>query len=743
MPERGEAFRALFSHHPLPMLVFDVDTLGILDVNEAAVRLYGHSRADFLRLTIRDVRPASDVPRLEDALAADEQGLHEAGEWRHRRRDGSLMDVRIVNHSLRYLGRPARLVSVQDITAAKRSDHQRRLLGAALHSAANAILITDRNGIIEWVNPAFTAMTGYSAAEAIGRNPRTLLRSGKHDVTFYEQLWRRIRGGNVWRGRMTNRRKDGSLYPEEQTITPVRGTDGCITHFIAVKEDVTRRLADEDALRRSEERYRSLFHGIPIGLFRATAEGRFVDANQALVVLLGCEDRRALLRRSLQEFFDGPHSRRELLERLEAEGEVRGLDVALRRPDGRRIWARLTMVGERNEQGRVEYLEGALEDVTARRRDEDALRFQGQLLDAVGEAVVATDRGGVIRYWNRHAEDLLGWTAEEALGRDLLALGIPAASRAEAEAGLATVIGGERIALEMDVVRRDGSAVPCHVTGAPVRGEEGRVTGALGVFRDLTERRLLEQQLLQGQRLEAVGRVAGGIAHDFNNILTVIRGHAQFLLEGLPEGELQDDARAVQRSAEAATRLTQQLLAFSRRQVLKPEVLDLGDAVAGMDRLLRSVVGGSVGLTVSAEPGVGRVEIDPDQMQQVLVNLAGNARDAMPDGGSLAISVRAVSHDDFQQQVAGPVDPGPYLLLEVRDTGTGMNPDVLDHLFEPFFTTKAPGQGAGLGLSTVYGIVAQSGGHVAVASAPGHGTAFRVYLPRVVAGRTAPPGQPA
>jgi two-component system, cell cycle sensor histidine kinase and response regulator CckA len=731
VPEGDQAYVALFHGHPSPMMIFDVETLDILDVNEAAVGMYGYSRDEFLRLNIRDIRPAEDIPLLEDTVARAGTGLHQAGEWRHLLKDGTLVDVRIVTHRIGFRGRPARLVSVEDITETRRSEEQLRLLSAGLHAAANAILITDRDGVIQWVNPAFTAMTGYTRDEAIGATPRQLLRSGEHQEAFYRDLWTTVLRGEVWRGQLVNRRKDGTLYQEEQTITPVRDAGGQVRHFIAVKEDVTRRLEAEDALRRSEERYRTLFDGIPVGLYRSTPEGQFVDVNAALVGLLGCQDRAELLAMSVLDLYEGPGARQRFLSLLESADEVRGLDLRLRRADGRGIWARLHAAVERGLDGEVLFIEGSLEDVTERRANEDQLGFQSQLLDAVGEAVIATDMEGRIQYWSHRAEALIGWSASEVMGRDVVDTTVPDAARGKVRERMAEVRAGEVCSVELELHRRDGTAVPVQVTEAPIHDELERVVGVVGVYRDLSAQRSLEQQLRHAQKMEAVGRLAGGIAHDFNNVLTAIQGHTEFLIEALPEGDLREDARVVQRSAQRAGRLTQQLLAFSRKQVLKPQVLDLGVAVRELEGLLRPTIGADITLSIKAEPEAGRVAADPGQIEQVVMNLVVNARDAMPNGGVIELAVRPSEPGELETAIPEAAPAGPHMVMEVRDTGVGMDAAVLDRLFEPFFTTKPAGEGTGLGLSTAYGIVRQSGGHVTVESEPERGTTFRVYLPRV------------
>jgi PAS domain S-box-containing protein len=264
------------------------------------------------------------------------------------------------------------------------------------------------------------------------------------------------------------------------------------------------------------------------------------------------------------------------------------------------------------------------------------------------------------------------------------------------------------------------------------RGASAQPAEAVGAWIDITDRKRLEMQLQQAQKMEAVGQLAGGIAHDFNNMLTAIAANAELVQDALPAGDaLRDDVEEIKSATTRAAALTRQLLAFSRQQVLQPRVLELDSVVMGMDRMLRRIIGEDVDLVTVLPPGVGRVEVDPGQIEQIVLNLAVNARDAMPTGGKLTIETARVEFDEAYARSHAPVQPGSYVMLAVSDTGMGMTPEVKARVFEPFFTTKEPGKGTGLGLATVYGIVKQSGGFIWVYSEPGAGTAFKLYLPRV------------
>jgi PAS domain S-box-containing protein len=307
--------------------------------------------------------------------------------------------------------------------------------------------------------------------------------------------------------------------------------------------------------------------------------------------------------------------------------------------------------------------------------------------------------------------------------------------------------GEPRLGFEEPQTTPDGGRIWLRTSKVPLRDETGAVVGVLGTYEDITaskraeEKRVqLEEQLGQTHKLEAIGRLAGGVAHDFNNLLTVILGSTGLVLEGLGEGHpLSGDLHDVLQAGQRAAELTRQLLAFSRKQVLQPEPLDLNRLVSDMERMLRRIIGEDIDLTMALAPELGPTRADPGQLEQAIMNLAVNARDAMPGGGRLTLETAEVELDASYANRHGEVQPGPFVMLAVTDTGCGMDAETQARLFEPFFTTKGPGQGTGLGLSSVYGLVQQSGGHIWVYSEPGQGTTFKLYLPRASEAPTVAP----
>jgi PAS domain S-box-containing protein len=381
---------------------------------------------------------------------------------------------------------------------------------------------------------------------------------------------------------------------------------------------------------------------------------------------------------------------------------------------------------------------GAVADIVAlgieRHLAEEMAARLAAIVEDSDDAIYSLAPDGVIVSWNRAAQRMYGYAAAEAIGSSIEIV-IPRDRVPEVRQLIQTVAGGEHVRQHETIRRRkDESLVPESLTMSPVRDASGHVIGCAAIARDVTERRALEQQYRQAQKMEAVGQLAGGVAHDFNNVLTAILGYANFMLEDLePDHPVRADVGEIVKAGESAASLTRQLLAFSRRQILEPRVIDLNGIVTRMAALVRRLIGEDIMLVLELAPSVDPVRADPGQIEQIVMNLAVNARDAMLLGGTLTIQTGNVDLDAaFVADHPGST-AGPSVMLSVADTGTGIDAETLSRIFEPFFTTKKRGEGTGLGLSTVYGIVKQSSGFIDVESTPGRGTRFTTYLPRTAA----------
>ena len=390
----------------------------------------------------------------------------------------------------------------------------------------------------------------------------------------------------------------------------------------------------------------------------------------------------------------------------------------------------------RDATGQVIGLFGIARDITNSKQVEEEIRQSQQKLRIHFEhtplAVVEWDTDFRVATWNPAAERIFGYSREEALGQHAGFI-VPPNFRDHVDKiwqDLLQQRGGTRST--NDNITKDGRTTSCEWYNTPLIDDSGRVLGVASFVHDLTERVVLEEKLRQSQKMEAIGRLAGGVAHDFNNLLTVILGYSQLLADGLPEGSrLADATLQIRSAADRATGITRQLLAFSRKQVLLPRVIDLNDIMMNLDTMLRRLIGEDIEVLSIPGRDLGSVKADPSQIEQVVINLALNARDAMPKGGKLTLETLNVQLDDTYAREHQPVEPGRYVMLAVSDTGFGMAAETQSRIFEPFYTTKDIGKGTGLGLSTVYGIVKQSGGYIWVYSEPDCGTTIKVYLPRV------------
>jgi two-component system cell cycle sensor histidine kinase/response regulator CckA len=506
------------------------------------------------------------------------------------------------------------------------------------------------------------------------------------------------------------------------------------------EQERTRLYLSEQAARaeaKAERRYRELLEAAPDGILEVDRQGRILMANPAAQRIFGYAAEEILgqqLELLLPERYREPHHawRSEFMmdparPRMRAGGEVRA-----RRKNGAEFPVEVSLSPvPRDESGLVICI---VRDVTKRKLAERALRESNHrivsILESITDAFIAVDYEWKLTYLNGKAKQMMGCRREEAIGKNIW----------ERFPELAGSV------LEQECRRAVASRAPVEFTTfypTPQLWAEIHVypgENGLSIYsQDITARKHLEDQFRQAQKLEALGRLAGGVAHDFNNLLTIIGGYGQMLMDSLePRSPVRKDVEPIIEAAARASALTRQLLAFSRRQMVQPKVLDLNRLVNRMTKMLHRVIGEDIRLALALAPELGRVKADPGQMEQVIMNLAVNARDAMPDGGSLEIATQNLELTAFAEN--GPhagVPEGSYVVLSVADTGIGMTEDVRSHIFEPFFTTKPKGKGTGLGLSTVYGIIKQSGGELALETHPGAGTTFRIYLPRLTGPRKA------
>ncbi|MGC8836857.1 MAG: PAS domain S-box protein [Anaerolineae bacterium] len=605
---------------------------------------------------------------------------------------------------------------------------------AIVEQSVSGLVLTDERGlVVEW-NPALEEMTGLPRSAVVGR-PIWEVHAGmaadrpraeavaKGVQALVEAFFRT--GDAAWlhqRMERTVRRPDGTGRVLSAEYFPVRV--GERLYLGGFFQDVTERHEAERARRESEALYRALAESSEDMIVLLDRDGRILYANATTVRELG-RPLEEVLGRPVAEFLPLAAPQEPLAHMREVfdRGEPVRLDhqFAL----GEKVWLNTWLVPIRDADGQVYGALNVYRDITEQERARGELvrlsAFHESILQSMAEGVAVQDPEGRFTFVNRAAAEMLGYAPQELLGQHWTKVTAPE-HHARVRAADERRARGESDRYELDLIRRDGQRITVSMHGSP-RYEGGQFVGTLAVFEDVTERKRLEEQLQQAVKMEAIGRLAGGVAHDFNNLLTAIGGYAHLLRESLGKDDpRRKDAEEILAATDRASSLTRQLLAFSRRQILRPEVLNLNTVVADMEKMLRRLIGEDIALVTALAEDLGHVEADRSQVEQVILNLAVNAREAMPRGGTLTIETANVFLDEAYARRHLDVKPGPYVLLAVTDTGVGMDAEILSHLFEPFFTTKETG--TGLGLSTVYGIVKQSGGHIWVYSEPGQGSTF-------------------
>jgi PAS domain S-box-containing protein len=596
---------------------------------------------------------------------------------------------------------------------------------------------------LEAVSPGALELTGYPPEELIRTPIFADLVHPEDRAGLWEGVQAAIGRGEPYQLEYRLVRADGRLrWVSEHGRAVGAAADGT-----AVLEgyilDVTRHKEVEQALGTGEAQFRAVFEEAPIGMALMNMDGYLVRSNLALQAMLGyAEEELAGTIFSQVTHDEDIATDWELFGDLVA-GDINHYQITKRylRRDGGVVWGRLSVALVRAPDGEPRYAIQMVENVTERREAVEALRLRERefrsLLEHGRDVISVIDSDGDLRYTSPAVERVLGYGRAELAGTYLGELVHPDDVPGMLELFERAIQnpGRPRIA-ELRVRHRDGSWRTLEMVGTSLLHDPA-VQGIVVNSRDVTERREAEealrrseQQLVQVQKMEAIGRLAGGVAHDFNNLLTAIRGNAELLLADLPrDSQAREDVEEIRRASDRAAALTRQLLAFSRRQVLQPRLLDLNQSVREMERMLGRLLGDDVELATRLDPALKRVRADPAQVEQVILNLSVNARDAMPGGGVLMVCTENTELTAELQEKYPYVVPGEYVLLEVGDTGQGMDAQTVAAAFEPFFTTKATGKGTGLGLSMVYGIVKQSGGYIWIESDPGRGTRVRVYLP--------------
>lgn len=497
--------------------------------------------------------------------------------------------------------------------------------------------------------------------------------------------------------------------------------------------DITERKRAENALKQSEAHLRTLIHTIPDLVWLKDPQGVYLSCNSKFEMFFGAKEKNIIgktdydfVDKELADFFR-EHDKRAMAMGKPSKNEEEVVFAV----DGHHEILETIKTPMFNDDGELIGVLGIGRDITERKKAEQEREMLISAIEQAGEMITLTDSNGIIQYVNPTAERMTGYCQEEVIGQSPRMFDSDKPEDAAFQKAWEAVSSG-RLCIERMIQRRkDGTCFTVDASISPIRNVSGETVGFVSVKRDLTERLRLEDQFRQAQKMESVGRLAGGVAHDYNNMLNVILGSAELAMNKLhQDNPIRSYIRAIIDAGNRSAAITRQLLAFARKQTVSPKILDLNEAVEGMLKMVRRLIGEDIELIWIPETKAWNVKIDPSQIDQILVNLCVNARDAICDVGKVIIETENVTFDENYCAVHAGFIPGSFVLLSVSDNGRGMDRKVLDHIFEPFFTTKTAGQGSGLGLATTYGIVKQNKGFINAYSEPEKGTTIKVYLPR-------------
>ena len=595
------------------------------------------------------------------------------------------------------------------------------------------VFVFEPEGRILFANPAAQSQLGYTPSELAGMTALDL-----HSPEQRPEAAKLLAGliaGEITICPIPLQARDGTRILVETKI--LHGQWRGKKALLGISCDITRhKLAEEHQRQLAEvnQMLQTVMDTIPVRIFWKNKDLVYLGCNRLFAEDAGRKSPEDILGET--DYNLGWREQAELYRKDDREvirsgNSKLGYEEPQTAPDGKQLWLRTSKIPLRDINNRIVGILGTYEDITERKQAEAELNRLMTAIEQTPESVVITDTKGRILYVNPVFERVTGYSRAEVIGQNPRLLKSNRQDSAFYRQLWAKISAGEVWRGRFINKKKDGALFTEDAVIAPVRDEKGTVTNYIAIKRDISHELELEVQYRQTQKIDSIGRLAGGVAHDFNNILAVICGHTELALAQLsPDAPLRSNLECIQESAERAANLTRQLLAFARRQVIEPRRINLNELIVNLNKMLRRLIGEDIKLVTQTAPDLGQIKADPGQIEQVLLNLVVNARDAMPDGGTLTICTDNVTLDeDYARRHL--VTPGDYVMVSVSDTGVGMTDEVKQHVFEPFFTTKEQGKGTGLGLATCFGIIQQSNGHIHSDSQVDKGTQFKIYLPRV------------
>jgi PAS domain S-box-containing protein len=625
-------------------------------------------------------------------------------------------------------------VYFQDVTQRRKDEEQLRLLQACVERMNDIIVVTESEPVdglwpkVLYVNPAFERNTGYQPEDIIGKTPSIL-----HGPRTQRDVLDRIRSSlERWepvREEILNYKKNGEEFWLELDIVPLADAGGRYTHWISIERNITDRKRAAEALRQKDNLLKVGGRVGKVGGWTAVPSVNAVQWSDEIHTLLAWpRSSQPTLGEFLSIFSaESRASFKAALDACVAQGTSFDREFQITTCVGELKWVRVAAEPARADDGEVSSVHGALQDTTSMKQVEDRLREQAALLDKAQDAIWVLNLDGTVAFWNASAERIYGWTAHEV--RDRGARELLFQDTATFDRHRQAVLSAGEWVGEIEHKTRDGKPLLLVSRWTLVRDEAGEPRSILAINTDVTHQKLLEQQFLRAQRMESIGTLAGGIAHDLNNVLAPIMMSIELLKDSLPDPADQMLLKTIEVSARRGADMIKQVLSFARGVEGKRHEVRIQDVLHDLDQILSETISKNISIASSVAPDLWQVQADPTQLQQVLMNLCVNARDAMPGGGRIRISAENMLVDEHCAAMNIESRVGAYVKIEVEDNGTGIAPDIQERIFDPFFTTKPVGEGTGLGLATTLAIVKSHGGFVHMHSELGKGTRFRIHLP--------------
>jgi PAS domain S-box-containing protein len=617
------------------------------------------------------------------------------------------------------------------------------LFHTLINTTTEAVIATGENDRIFLFNPSAELLFGRKANDLIGKRldeliPKEYRKKHRRYIRDFFSVSSR-EGVTNQVIEIPGLRSNNEEFSMEISLSSDQ-SDGSY-FMVAVARDISDKKQALAALSASEEKYRTLQENLPLGIYRSTPQGKILAVNQAFVSILGYKSRFEVLSLSSFDFYLEQKYRKELMARLEKEGAITNFEAQLLRNDSTPLWASISVKAVKDDEGAILHLDGIVEDISERKKVEQALIASEAkyriLAETAQDIILMHDLEGKLIYTNQAGLNCLKYTREQVDGKSVIDFVAPEdreeviekqKSRFKEDAGL--------LLYNINLIDSEGVYIPFEVSSSVVK-EKGKPAMCLVFCRDLSARKKLEDQLHQSQRMESIGTLAGGIAHDFNNLITIINGLSEISLRKLSEEHpIFRDLKSIFAAGKKAEELTRKLLAFSRKQIIHPKITDINIVISDLDKMLRRLIREDIDIEMNLFPQILHIKADPGQIEQILINLIVNARDAISerqDNGEkkIKITTKPVKVDIPFLKEHPESHPGSYILISVRDSGIGMDRETIDKIFEPFYTTKEKGHGTGLGMSTVYGIIKQNNGFIEIESKPNLGSTINVFWPAV------------